>query len=180
MSGSLPGRTEGPGHESTPGPMATRERGCGRVRPRRTTTEAWAMTARDRIIQRYRQFVALGVSGFSVFLGSVAVMVVLAQVLPDRTRSDPDGERKFAWMVAVLIGGLALGLAAALTGLVRLSLSSRCPWCGGNWSLMVNQISSGQVTYCPYCERPVDGKLPAEGRPGKLAAKGDPWEDELA
>jgi hypothetical protein len=138
------------------------------------------MTARDRVIQRYRQFVTLGLSGLGIFLGSVAVMVVLAMVLPDRAHSNAYAERKFAWKVGIVLSGLALGLVVALTGVVRLSLSARCPWCGGNWNSIVNQISSGRVTYCPYCERPVDGKLAAESRTDKPAVKAGPWEDELA
>jgi hypothetical protein len=136
------------------------------------------MTARDRVIQRTRQLAARCLLGLGVLFGSVAVMVVLFAVLPDRPPAA--GDRKFFWMAAALIGGSALGLVVALTGIVPLSLASRCPWCGGDWSQLVNQISSGRVTYCPYCERPVDGKLPAGGRPDKPAAKGGPWEDELA
>ena len=136
------------------------------------------MTARDRIRHRYRQFQTLGLSGLGVFLGSVAVVVLLGVVLPDEPHPRPGLGRKDFWMVAVLLGGLAVGFVVALTGILRLFLSSRCPWCGGNWYIMVSQISSGQVVRCPYCERPLDGKLPAGSRPGKPAAKGDRYEDE--
>lgn len=138
------------------------------------------MTARDRVIQRYRQFVALGLSGLGVFLGSVAAMVMLVMVLPDEPRPPNGVDRKFVWSVAVTLGGLAVGLAVALTGIVRLVLVSRCPWCGGNWYMMANQISSGEVVRCPYCERPMDDKLVARGQTGKPLTKGDRYEDELA
>ena len=42
-----------------------------------------AMTARDKIRRRYRQFLALGLSGLAMFLGSIAVMLLLVAVLPD-------------------------------------------------------------------------------------------------
>lgn len=138
------------------------------------------MTARDRVMRRYRRFVALGLSGLGVFLGSVAVMVVLVLVLPDEPRPHPGAGRKFVWSVAVTLSGLAVGLAVTLTGMVRLVLASRCPWCGGDWYVIANQISSGEVVRCPYCETSVDGKLPDGRRPGKPPAKGNRYEDELA
>src|SRR5438445_11827370 len=98
------------------------------------------MTARDRIRRRYRQFQVLGLSGLGVFLGSVAVMLVLVAVLPDGLPHS-EVQRRVFWLVAVLIGGLALGLAVGLTGMVRLALASRCPWCGRHWSVMVGQTT---------------------------------------
>lgn len=138
------------------------------------------MTARDRIRRRYRQFHALGLSGLGVFLGSFAVILLLFAVLPDEPRPRTGGGPKDTWAAAVLLGGLAVGGVVAATGMVHLSLASRCPWCRGNWSLIVRQIACGDAGYCPYCERPVDGKLPATGPPGKTPAKGDWREDELA
>src|SRR3954467_10805031 len=103
-----------------------RDRRSGRcVRPGRRVKGAGAMTARDRVSRRVRQFEVLGLSSLGVFLGSTFLMLLLCAVLP--TESAPPQENSgpvIIWPICVLLGGVAIAIVLFFIGGIRVSLVS--------------------------------------------------------
>ena len=138
------------------------------------------MTARDRISRRVRECYALGISGIGVFLASIAIMVLLAVVLPTKWSPDRISNTSHFWEGAVSIGGAASALVLTLIGMIRVKLAARCPWCRTDLYTLSWEINRGTIKFCPYCGKSFDDKLPATSPPMKSPAIKHSWEDELA
>src|SRR4051812_32524035 len=118
------------------------------------------MTARQATRRRvFRAKVAfvLGIpGGIALILGSIALMAYL---------DPPMHSRLQGLVICVLVVGSLGGMALMVSGLFYAGSAVRCPWCGGDWALlMLNHPGLEAVRCCPYCEMHLDEEMPVKGK----------------